>query len=73
MLRGKKMKYLEKNVLQCYLPTANPIWTGLGSNPDIDGRQMCVEGDKFHGRHGRRATISVMREDVNPSAHATTC
>jgi hypothetical protein len=45
---------LEKNVLQCYLPTANPTWTGLGSNPDIDGRrQMCVEGDKFHGRHGR--------------------
>ena len=71
---AKRKKYLENKVLQCYLPTSNPTWTGLGSNPNTDGgRQMCVEGDKFHGRHGRRATISEMREDVNPSAHATIC
>jgi hypothetical protein len=48
--------------------------TGLESNPNIDGgRQMCVEGDKFRGRHGRRATICEMSVDVNASVHATTC
>ena len=56
------------------LPTANLMWTGLESNPNIDGgRQMCVEGDKFRGRHGRRATICEMSVDVNASVHATTC
>jgi hypothetical protein len=60
-------------VLQCYVPTENLTWTGLGSNPNTDGgKQMCVEGDKLHGRRGRRATIYEMTEDVNPSAHGTT-
>ena len=60
-------------MLQCYLSTANPTWTGLGLNPNTDGgRQMCVESGNFHGRHGRSTIICEMR-DVNPIAHDTPC